>query len=141
MHTPGFGIRASGRRSIVLPKPVPHIEFPAPPSTRPPTSNTFVSHEHQHHHQYNSFDDTTTIAYPSLSTHMADGIYSSNYDCYECLMMNENHIPLYVTKQHASSIENLYQQYPPNNFGLSKKGLLQIDYSFNWNNLHRFMTK
>lgn len=29
---------------------------------------------------------------------------------------------------------------PPNNFGLSKRGLLQIDYSFNWNNLYRFIT-
>lgn len=132
-------MRASGRRSIVLPKPIPHIEFPAPPISRPPTTNTFVSHEHNHHQhnqQYNSFDDAS-ITYPSVSTHMTEGIY----DCYECLMVNENHIPLYVTKQHESSIENLYQQYPRNNFGLSKKGLLQIDYSFNWNNLHRFMTK
>lgn len=57
-------------------------------------------------------------------------------------MTNENHIPLYVTKQQQlSNAENLYQQYPPNNFGLSKKGLLQIDYSFNWNNLHRFIAK
>lgn len=67
---------------------------------------------------------------------------SGHYDCYECVMLNENHIPLYVTKQQQSSnVKNLNQQCPPNHFGLSKKGLLQIDYSFNWNNLHRFIAK
>ena len=31
--------------------------------------------------------------------------------------------------------------YTPQHFSLSKKGLLQIDYSCNWNNLDRYIAK
>lgn len=124
LHTPGFGVRASGRRSIVLPKPEPIINFPPAP---PP-------HEYYHHQlplQQSSALDDNNESYCSLT------------ECFECL--NDN-VPVYATTNlttisRRGGCPSQPTRYPPNNFGLSKRGLLQIDYSFNWNNLYRFITK
>lgn len=64
--------------------------------------------------------------------------YCSLMECYEC--MNENSISIYASVEGGGEDIHRYPP-PPNNFGLSKRGLLQIDYSFNWNNLYRFITK
>lgn len=115
-------------RSIVLPKPEPQIEFPAPP---PPPSSAYEYY--------------TNVSVPS-----------SHYDsrCYECV---DEHMPLYATNPtmarqkrrtgRSTSSSSIYgyvmeveePQYFER-FGLSKKGLLQIDYSCNWNNLQRMIT-
>lgn len=128
LHTPGFGVQS--HHSIVLPKPEPQIEFPAPP---PPPSSAYEYY--------------TNVSVPS----------SSHYDsrCYECV---DEHVPLYATNntimprrrrrlRRSTSSNSLYgyvmevdePQYFER-FGLSKKGLLQIDYSCNWNNLQRLIT-
>lgn len=103
LHTPGFGARASG--GIVLPKPVPQIQFPAPPP---------ISED---------------IYYPNSI--LQDDNYCSFADCYEC-----GNIPIGALNPYTT-------HYPTHRFGLSKKGLLQIDhlYSLNWNNLDRFIGK
>lgn len=103
LHTPGFGARASG--GIVLPKPVPQIQFPAPPP---------ISED---------------IYYPNSMSQ--DDNYCTFADCYEC-----STIPM-------GALNPYINHYPTHRFGLSKKGLLQIDhlYSLNWNNLDRFIAK
>lgn len=61
--------------------------------------------------------------------------YCSLNDCYEC-----GNIPLYdTTLRRRKKSSNVI--YTPNHFGLNKKGLLQIDYSCNWNNLDRYIAK
>lgn len=187
LHTPGFGVRASGRRSIVLPKPEPHIEFPpAPPA------HEFYDDAHQN--PYNHHDDMqmlhpnppqfhdedfempyqtlrrphpphhpssgtllTTGSGPSFIDRSGNGFfagseantYCSLTECaYDCV---PDHVPVYAISNPAtmrrrstavgSPAPIMHHHQPPNNFGLSKRGLLQIDYSFNWNNLHRFISK
>ncbi|XP_037918149.1 uncharacterized protein LOC119655984 [Hermetia illucens] len=103
LHTPGFG-PASGRRRLVLPKPPPQLEFPAPPS----------------------YD---------YCIPMSENNYCSLSECYDCLSEN---IPLYASSTYRSGRSSFYK---PHRFGLSKKGLLQIDYSCNWNDLDRLITK
>ncbi|XP_037042829.1 uncharacterized protein LOC119079112 [Bradysia coprophila] len=103
LHTPGFGARASG--GIVLPKPVPQIQFPAPPPVH-------------------------DIYYPN-SILQDDDTYCTFDDCYEC-----SNVPVGALNPYTN-------HYATHRFGLSKKGLLQIDhlYSLNWNNLDRFIGK
>lgn len=61
--------------------------------------------------------------------------YTTSTDCYECV--SALNIPLYDTlKRESPSYVSRN-----NHFGLSKKGLLQIDYSCNWNNLDRYIAK
>lgn len=254
LHTPGFGVRASGRRSIVLPKPEPHIEFPpAPPpheyyTTAATTASSQASpsaetqqqqppEQHQHAIDASRLTDlqssiygdqaSTAASYATLmrqhSTmprhrpsiivrrhaehddrndhqlqlqhnvnvaqryqqqqqqqhhlphheHLMHGHddddahlpYCSLSNCYACV---PEHVPVYAISNPATLMrgrsgrrfsakramgidENeadnpaasmlvLPPAVPPNNFGLSKRGLLQIDYSFNWNNLYRFIS-
>lgn len=139
LHTPGFGVRASGRRSIVLPKPIPHIEFPPAPPT----------HE-LYHPQISPMSPSLSLPPPVSDgydgqqyTHQPiyDTSYGRSTDCYECMY---DQMPVYATNSASTMIRHggaAERRYPPNNFGLSKRGLLQIDYSFNWNNLYRFMSK
>lgn len=136
LHTPGFGVQS--HHQIVLPKPEPHIEFPAPPP--PPLP-----------HHSSAYEYYTNVSAPSSS---------SQYDsrCYECV--DDPHM-LYGTNpntpkvqrrpqrrlRRSTSTSNLYEYFMDyeepiyyERFGLSKKGLLQIDYSCNWNNLQRMIT-
>lgn len=65
--------------------------------------------------------------------------------CYECLEMQN--MPVYYAPSnlreqydsiHSDAVD--YQRGPHlERFGLSKKGLLQIDYSVSWSNLQRFI--
>lgn len=136
LHTPGFGVQS--HHSIVLPKPEPHIDFPAPPPPPPM------------HHCSSAYEYYTNVSVPSSSSH-----YDSR--CYECV---DEHIPLYATNpntpttrrqprrlRRSTSSSNIYDYHMDyeepqyyERFGLSKKGLLQIDYSCNWNNLQRLIT-
>lgn len=63
-------------------------------------------------------------------------------ECYECLEQLQ-HMPLYQApnsvRDSAAVADNVYAPYDQR-FGLSKKGLLQIDYSLSWMNLQRLMT-
>uniref|UniRef100_A0A336L340 CSON015007 protein n=1 Tax=Culicoides sonorensis TaxID=179676 RepID=A0A336L340_CULSO len=114
--TPNFGLNR-----MVVPKPMPitELHLPPPPSI-PPSSYDYYE-------------------IPSE----ANNYYSLN-DCIDCLQ-SEN-VPIYATNRTPKSIyEPTYVSAPycstPYHFGLDKKGLLQIDYSCNWNNLHRYIHK
>lgn len=130
LHTPGFGAMTARRRSVVLPKPAPKLEFPAPPPMSPVPS-------------YDPYGNPyATLPYCSVS------------DCYECLYSTPSiygalggtvagSTSLYggsstLARRPASS---LYGGIYANKFGLSKKGLLQIDYSCSWNDLDRVIRR
>lgn len=110
---------------MVMPKPMAlhALELPPPPSIPPST--------------YDCYD------YSSDN----NNYYSLN-DCMDCIA-TEN-VPIYATNRSTRSVldpnEAIYgisERYcsTPYHFGLDKKGLLQIDYSCNWNNLHRYISK
>ncbi|XP_050089810.1 uncharacterized protein LOC126573985 [Anopheles aquasalis] len=200
LHTPGFGKSASSRRPIVLPKPLPQLEFPGPPSYEyyepsccymplpppppppPPPSHHMAGPGHYHHHHQHTHTHTHThppmMGPPSLTgTILSDhhNYYTLN-DCLECARQEAEHVPLYATtsttgsptRRRSRSVSVVSQSmslarrpsqmldpataiaiaatnanvcYTPQHFSLSKKGLLQIDYSCNWNNLDRYITK
>jgi len=119
--TPNFGLTR-----IVLPKPPPLHELHIPPPPSVPPSSSYDYYE-----------------IPS------DSNYYSLNDCMECLQ-TEN-VPIYATNRGLprssmpdydpeANYGSIYCS-TPYHFGLDKKGLLQIDYSCNWNNLHRYITK
>lgn len=179
LHTPGFGVRASGRRSIVLPKPEPHIEFPPAPPAHEFYAGFLPVHHHNHHHHepmmtttrrrmssqsrmpmsppvFNDVDlempyQTLGRRHPASASMGGGGSSESNTYCslaecaYDCV---PDHVPVYaisnpatMRRRNATIAGSPPVLQPPNNFGLSKRGLLQIDYSFNWNNLHRIISK
>lgn len=111
---------------MVMPKPLAlqALELPPPPSV-PPSS-------------YDYYDSSDNNNYYSLN------------DCMDCLQ-TEN-VPIYATNRgggtrsvmaEGEGIYGISDRYcsTPYHFGLDKKGLLQIDYSCNWNNLHRYISK
>ncbi|XP_053681322.1 uncharacterized protein LOC128732177 [Anopheles nili] len=187
LHTPGFGKSASSRRPIVLPKPLPQLEFPGPPSYEyyepsccymplppPPPPPPPPAHFHHHHgHAPLPVGPPSSVSGTILSDH--HNYYTLN-DCLECARQEAEHVPLYATTSTAGSptrrrsrsvsvvsqsmslarrpsqmldpataiaiaATNANVCYTPQHFSLSKKGLLQIDYSCNWNNLDRYIAK
>ncbi|EDS44031.1 conserved hypothetical protein [Culex quinquefasciatus] len=185
LHTPGFGKTATSRRPIVLPKPLPQLEFPGPPSYEPyyePSCCPYMPlplppvppHHHSHHHP-------GLLDVPSPGSGGSGNYYSlAPPDCFECARQQEQvieHVPLYATggrqsqsghspmrrRSRSASVvsmslarrpslvsvpptvdpttavsiaaTNANVCYTPQHFSLSKKGLLQIDYSCNWDNL------
>lgn len=185
LHTPGFGKTATSRRPIVLPKPLPQLEFPGPPSYEPyyePSCCPYMPLPPPvpPHHPHAALMDVPDASgnYYSLAPVPAP-------DCFECARAEVvDHVPLYATggrqSQNHSPIRrrsrsasvvsmslarrpslvsvgggapvdpttavsiaatNANVCYTPQHFSLSKKGLLQIDYSCNWENLDRFITK
>lgn len=143
LHTPGFGVQS--RRSIVLPKPMPHIEFPAPP---PPFPELLTSSS-------SAYDCYASVPIPAYQSPKA--IPTSDYDssrlrrssqCCDCI---DDGMPLYATgkrNRRRSSVYGSYDDYATiqqpvylERFALSKKGLLQIDYSCNWNHLQKMIGK
>ncbi|XP_058066908.1 histone-lysine N-methyltransferase SETD1B [Anopheles bellator] len=189
LHTPGFG--KSSRRPIVLPKPLPQLEFPGPPSYEyyepsccymplpppppppPPPPHHVASHYHHHPHHHHPLASPPSIAGTILSEDHHN--YYTLNDCLECARQEAEHVPLYATTSsasptrrrsrsvsvvsHSMSLARRPSQmldpataiaiaathanvcYTPQHFSLSKKGLLQIDYSCNWNNLDRYIAK
>ncbi|XP_053658947.1 uncharacterized protein LOC128708015 [Anopheles marshallii] len=202
LHTPGFGKSASNRRPIVLPKPLPQLEFPGPPSYEyyepsccymplppppppPPPPAHFLHHHHHPHHHHPGHPGLPHGPPPSVTgTILSDhhNYYTLN-DCLECARQEAEHVPLYATtssgglpgtaggsptRRRSRSVSVVSQSmslarrpsqmldpataiaiaatnanvcYTPQHFSLSKKGLLQIDYSCNWNNLDRYIAK
>lgn len=153
LHTPGFGTHS--RRSIVLPKPIPHIEFPAPPPPVPassayecyanigmnnyeslPSNNHFSLVDYTQYH-YDQLPLVHRPVHPHRHQH-----HRIREQCHECMELYN--VPLYHSTK--NSIRDDYNGYATveqrrylERFGLSKKGLLQIDYSFNWVNLQRII--
>lgn len=117
----------------------PQLSFPSPPAIPPPSSSS----------PYDYSNPYATLPYCSIS------------DCYECLSQAQQYGNTTVaggsmlygcsspsmygvksvysgsTMQRTSS--SLYGGIYGSKFGLSKKGLLQIDYSCSWNDLDRVM--
>ncbi|XP_055598884.1 uncharacterized protein LOC129748342 [Uranotaenia lowii] len=202
LHTPGFGKSATSRRPIVLPKPIPQLEFPGPPSYdyyEPPCCcMTMPPHPGAPHHLPPPLMDMPGTVPPSIAGGSGSGGSGGNYyslnDCFECAGAGPyppgppmEHVPLYATSRqspmrrrsrstsvvsHMSmarrpshigvpplppppvatgpvdpssavsiAATNANVCYTPQHFSLSKKGLLQIDYSCNWDNLDRYITK
>ncbi|XP_055373090.1 uncharacterized protein LOC129606682 [Condylostylus longicornis] len=141
LHTPGFGVAASGRRKLTLPKPVPHLEFPAPPPYDYciPYGDVLIPN-----YAFDCYECMSNIPIygritttpPTLSPQPTELLYSgstgssgdtgcANYSSFDSTM---------------SQPSSLYSTYS-NRFEISKKGLLQIDYSCNWNDLDRLIGK
>lgn len=170
LHTPGFGKTATNRRPIVLPKPLPQLEFPGPPSYDyyEPSCCYMPLPAHLGH-------PVPLLEQPSLVA--PGGNYYSLNDCLECVRQEVEHVPLYAPshqspmrrRSRSASVVSMSMArrpsqigippavdpstavsiaatnantcYTPQHFSLSKKGLLQIDYSCNWDNLDRYIAK
>ncbi|XP_050322636.1 uncharacterized protein LOC126754580 isoform X1 [Bactrocera neohumeralis] len=125
--------KTSGYDAVTLPsygRPSPQLQFPAPPSLPPPT----FSHDYSNPY--------ATLPHCSVS------------DCYDCSMIYGSPQPVYdlysngECSNKGSTIysstrpsSSLYSGIYAHKFGLSKKGLLQIDYSCSWNDLDRIMSR
>ncbi|XP_055531417.1 uncharacterized protein LOC129722173 [Wyeomyia smithii] len=183
LHTPGFGKTATNRRPIVLPKPIPQLEFPGPPSYdyyEPSCCYMPLPPPIPAHH-------IPLLESSSVPPSMAGGgnYYTLN-DCFECARQEVEHVPLYATSRQSPmrrrsrsiSVVSMARRpsqigmpgpvlaigppspvsvdpstavsiaatnanvcYTPQHFSLSKKGLLKIDYSCNWDNLDRYIAK
>uniref|UniRef100_A0A1I8Q8Q6 Uncharacterized protein n=1 Tax=Stomoxys calcitrans TaxID=35570 RepID=A0A1I8Q8Q6_STOCA len=121
-----------------FPKPAPKLDFPAPPISVPPSYDycnpyatlpccsitdcyeclSQATQQLQQHQLYSS----RSIYGPSISPD----------SCYDCM-------PTQSLGRRPSS--SLYSGIYSSKFGMSKKGLLQIDYSCSWNDLDRIMTR
>nr|XP_029730724.1 uncharacterized protein LOC109408775 [Aedes albopictus]XP_029730725.1 uncharacterized protein LOC109408775 [Aedes albopictus] len=177
LHTPGFGKSATNRRPIVLPKPLPQLEFPGPPSyDYYEPSCCYLAALPPPIPPHHSHPAIPLLEQPSLAA--GSGNYYSLNDCLECVRQEVEHVPLYAASRtspmrrrsrSASVISvsmvrrpsqigipaavvdpstavsiaatNANVCYTPQHFSLSKKGLLQIDYSCNWDNLDRYIAK
>lgn len=64
---------------------------------------------------------------------------SASHPCYECIEMQN--MPVYYAPTKSRDEYDIYSQRRHlERFGLSKKGLLQIDYSVSWMNLQRLIS-
>lgn len=151
LHTPGFRVHT---RSIVMPKPMPHIEFPAPPppSSLPlPPIQSASAYEYYANVSIPNYQSVSSLSPANNNNNISHQHHRRNSRCYECI---DEYAPLYAATSSIadkrSQRRSTYSLYgggyakiePPNHlekFGLSKKGLLQIDYSCNWNNLQRLI--
>lgn len=78
--------------------------------------------------------DTQQNEYPQPEyEYYVKGRQSASLPCYECVEMQSEmqNMPVYDIYSQRRHLER---------FGLSKRGLLQIDYSLSWMNLQRFIT-
>lgn len=87
--------------------------------------------------------------YEYCNPYMESFPYGSISECYECLTQNQNAAALiyaspsilspslYGSTLGCGTSSSIYSGIYGNKFGLSKKGLLQIDYSCSWNDLDR----
>lgn len=128
-----------------LSKPAPKLEFPAPPPSVPPTYDycnpyatlpccsvsdcyeclSQAAQQHQQHHQQ---------LYGSHSVYGGTATNTTPDSCYDCSLGPTNSLG----RRPSSS---LYSGIYSSKFGMSQKGLLQIDYSCSWNDLDRIMTR
>lgn len=88
----------------------------------------------QPEYYYDQFNQDGSIQY---LPHEHQRRQSVSLPCYECIDMQNT--PAYYGRE---NYENIYDQRKQHleRFGLSKKGLLQIDYSLNWMNLQRLIS-
>uniref|UniRef100_A0A1B0ADA2 Uncharacterized protein n=1 Tax=Glossina pallidipes TaxID=7398 RepID=A0A1B0ADA2_GLOPL len=122
-------------------KPAPQLEFPAPPPL-PPTydyCNPYATLP------CCSVSDCYECLSQSQQVYGAQSIYgsiptSTNISCYSSLGcgLNGGCSSIYSTLGRRSS-STLCNGIYGNKFGMSNKGLLQIDYSCSWNDLNRVM--
>lgn len=129
------GVAPQQRR---LSKPAPRLEFPSPPPV-PPT--------YDYCNPYATLPPCCSVSdcYECLSqaqqqiygTQSMYGTTTNNSSCYGCGSgggLTSSHT---LGRRRPSS--SLYSGVYSSKFGMSKKGLLQIDYSCSWNDLDRVM--
>lgn len=131
--TPNFGLT-----HMVLPKPLAlqQLHIPPPPSI-PPSSYDYYEIPSDHHNYYSLNDCIDCLQSENVP------IYATNRRPSSSMTMREAEYGIYghgPATGPPPSIEPIYGT-TPYHFGLDKKGLLQIDYSCNWNNLHRYISK
>lgn len=136
--------------NVIIPKRRVPFENMAPAAGTPPTAAA-PSNVYQSNHEMLSDAYQHAIEYPQPEYYYDqynDGVYSAHehqrrqsvsLPCYECIDM-QNTTPLYYGGR--ENYENIYEQRKQHleRFGLSKKGLLQIDYSLSWMNLQRIIS-
>lgn len=142
LHTPGFGAAASNRRRLVLPKPAPRLEFPAPPPYDYCISTTCPCLENSNNYYTLSSSCPECSLTPTTTPDYNFSIYSPLSSIYGGIRGVDG--SLYGVGSGCggggggkSSLCS-YNTYS-SKFGLSKKGLLQIDYSYNWDDLDRYI--
>ncbi|XP_036330337.1 uncharacterized protein LOC118742395 [Rhagoletis pomonella] len=126
--TSGYNTTMRRRSGPACEKPAPYLEFPAPPSLPPPP---------------------LTFDYSKPS---AASPYYSSADCLDCSMIYATSPSIYgyIDRSYKGSTiygstigrrpsSSLCSGIYGHKFGLSKKGLLQIDYSCSWNDLDRII--
>lgn len=150
--------------STIQYRSMPHIHFPPPPmqssSAYECYANVVIPKRRSSRMPFDNMAPTVMHDYPNVSNdmlpippytteypqpehyydHYTDGYgrrQSTSLPCYECIEMQN--MPVYYAR------ENNYDVYEQRKhlerFGLSKKGLLQIDYSLSWMNLQRLISK
>lgn len=145
---------------------VPQIHFPPPPmqsssayecyanvivpKRRVPFDALAPESIHAYHNNPNEpiYDTRQPIEYPQpeyyydqYADHYAHGRRQSvSLPCYECIEMQQTPV-YYAPSQGRDDDYDIYSQRRHlERFGLSKKGLLQIDYSLSWMNLQRIIS-
>ncbi|XP_005184442.2 uncharacterized protein LOC101898544 [Musca domestica] len=122
-------------------KPAPKLEFPAPPPSVPPTYDYCNPYATLPCCSVNDCYECQAVQQQQLQavqqqsiygTHSIYGSAPSPDNCYDCSLGSS------LGRRPSSS---LYSGIYSSKFGMSKKGLLQIDYSCSWNDLDRIMTR
>lgn len=140
---------------------VPQINFPPPPMQSssayeyyanivvPKRRLTFESLAPGPMNGYHDdlMHENRAIEYPQPETYYNQ--YVDNYGrrqmpCYECISecVEMQNSPVYYTATKSHDDYDIYskRRHLSDRFGLSKKGLLQIDYSLSWMNLQQELT-
>lgn len=150
--------------STIQYRSMPHIHFPPPPMQ---SSSAYECYANvvipKRRVPFDNMAPTTSPplhAYPNAPTELLHDSYKSEYPqpeyysdqyadgylhdrrqsvslpCYECIEMQNT--PLYHARDNNYDVYD--QRKHLERFGLSKKGLLQIDYSLSWMNLQRIIS-
>ncbi|XP_053965250.1 uncharacterized protein LOC128867782 [Anastrepha ludens] len=126
--TSGYDATARRRSGPSYEKPAPHLEFPAPPSLPPPPL------------AYDYSNPYATLPYCSVSEcYDCSMIYATSPSMYGYMDASNKGSTIYGSTVGRRPSSSLCSGIYGNKFGLSKKGLLQIDYSCSWNDLDRII--
>lgn len=144
--------------STIQYRSMPHIQFPPPPlqssSAYECYANVIIPKRRV---PYDNMAPTSLHSYPNTPNELVPEPYPMEYPqpeyyydqytdqygrrqsvslpCYECI--EQQNMPVYYERDNYDVYD---QRKHLERFGLSKKGLLQIDYSLSWMNLQRLIS-